>query len=375
MASITKRGDKWRALIRMQGHPSLSGTFNSHKTAKAWAREVEDRITRGEVESPSVERSREVQVPSFPTLAEAAERRIQYLGIDQKSTTARRIKWWVAKFGPKRIDEIRKSHVQSVVDELRKTPRLHGGYKIRESNAPRSEATITRYITALSGVLSEYVDPEDGLPYNPARKIKTLPSKEMPLRYREPEEIDAILEACKRSTYPRLYFLALTAYYTGARRGELLSLTWDKVNLEKGEAFLNPEQTKTKQARVLLWVGDALEQLQSWAKIDEAAGMSHGYLFPSPRYPDRPLVGLDRIWKRTCAEVGIKMRWHDWRHQSGTEVILSGHSSIMAAEHLGHSSLVMTKRYTNLVTARKREVLEKTFGNRRPPLGGGGGSS
>jgi len=364
MATITRRGEKWRALIRMSGHPRLSATFNTHREAKSWARETEDRITKGEMlKSPAVARKEAgEELPNFPTFSEAADQRVRFLHLDEKSTTARRIRWWQERLGNKRIDEIRKAHIQKIVDELRTTPKLYGGYKVRESNKPRSEATITRYLTALSGVFSDHVDPEDGIPYNPARKIKTRPQSEQPMRYQEPEDIENVLEACGNSTYPRLYFLALSAYYTGARRSELLNLTWADVNVERGEAILDPTQTKTGEPRILIWVGAALEELRKWHACDKAQGREDGHLFPSPRYPDRKLVGLDRIWKRACKEAGIRMRWHDWRHQSGTEIILNGHSSITAAEHLGHKSLVMTKRYTRLATTRRREALERTFG-------------
>ena len=46
MASITKRGKRWRAMIRRKG-VSASQTFPTRYEAQAWAAEQEDRISRG----------------------------------------------------------------------------------------------------------------------------------------------------------------------------------------------------------------------------------------------------------------------------------------------------------------------------------------
>ena len=41
MAALQKRGERWRALVRKQGHPTQSKTFSTKEAARRWAREVE----------------------------------------------------------------------------------------------------------------------------------------------------------------------------------------------------------------------------------------------------------------------------------------------------------------------------------------------
>ena len=47
MASITKRCDKYRALVRITGQRSLSKTFSLKADAQAWAKLIESQIERG----------------------------------------------------------------------------------------------------------------------------------------------------------------------------------------------------------------------------------------------------------------------------------------------------------------------------------------
>jgi integrase len=41
------------------------------------------------------------------------------------------------------------------------------------------------------------------------------------------------------------------AYYSGMRMGEVFSLTWQQVNLREGKLYLRPQDTKTREPRVL----------------------------------------------------------------------------------------------------------------------------
>ena len=44
MATLVKRGDRWRAQVRRLGQAPLSKTFASRGEAAAWARDVENKI-------------------------------------------------------------------------------------------------------------------------------------------------------------------------------------------------------------------------------------------------------------------------------------------------------------------------------------------
>ena len=51
MANLEKRGEfQWRAKVRRLGQPVLSKTFETKIDAQHWAREVERKIKRGEID-------------------------------------------------------------------------------------------------------------------------------------------------------------------------------------------------------------------------------------------------------------------------------------------------------------------------------------
>jgi len=46
MATIQRRGEAWRALIRRKGHPTISATFDTKADAQRWATEIEGDMSR-----------------------------------------------------------------------------------------------------------------------------------------------------------------------------------------------------------------------------------------------------------------------------------------------------------------------------------------
>jgi len=52
MATIVKRGPRWRAQVRRTGHSTLSKTFTARADAMAWARDIEAKIDKGQAVEP-----------------------------------------------------------------------------------------------------------------------------------------------------------------------------------------------------------------------------------------------------------------------------------------------------------------------------------
>ena len=96
---------------------------------------------------------------------------------------------------------------------------------------------------------------------------------------------------------------------TGARRGEVLSMTWDQVDFETGKWTKPGASTKQKTEHVVPLSAPALQLL---AKMRETSDSK--YVFPG-----RGGVGhrtdLKKPWPAICKAAGISgLRVHDLRH-------------------------------------------------------------
>ncbi|HEV8328464.1 MAG TPA: tyrosine-type recombinase/integrase, partial [Nitrospiraceae bacterium] len=121
-------------------------------------------------------------------------------------------------------------------------------YRARRIGEQVGPATINREMATLKHALSKAVDWK--LLRKIAREelsaIKKYQEPSGRLRYLSgPAEADRLLSACEDSLKP----IVLTALHTGMRKEELLSLTWDLVDMTHG--FIRLKQTKNGIARAL----------------------------------------------------------------------------------------------------------------------------
>jgi integrase len=147
--------------------------------------------------------------------------------------------------------------------------------------------------------------------------------------------------------------VVVLALSTGARKMELLSLTWTDVELLCGAIYL--KDTKNKERRSLPLVGYALELIQQHA---ETQCPKSKWVFPN-RTGTRP-YRIREVWKKAVKRAGIKnFRFHDLRHSAASYMLMNGATLGEIGEILGHRSFEMTKRYAHLSQEHTRGVVER----------------
>ncbi|MEK7305537.1 MAG: site-specific integrase, partial [Nitrospirota bacterium] len=147
---------------------------------------------------------------------------------------------------------------------------------------------------------------------------------------------ERLLQACE----PWLKPIVLTAIHTGMRKGELLGLTWDCVDMTHG--FIRLKQTKNGKARALpfnemlwsLFSGRRTRQDVPWVFHDAV-----GNRWNDIRHP----------FDGACEVAGLlDFNFHDLRHTFASWLMMRGVSLATVSNLLGHTSPTMTLRYAHL---------------------------
>ncbi len=289
----------------------------------------------------------------------------QYAG--QDPTRAQRLSAWLTMIGEFTLEQVDSDLIHVCRNELQSTPPLvfvgldHLGqqiFKKKRGAAQKSTATVNRYMQAISAVFTWVIEQRlcPKAWSHPCRGIKRLPDAKERVRFLDAAERTRLYAAVKESEYPRLYALTLLALKTGARRGELLSLTWKDVDLDKGIATLG--HTKNGDRRTLVLLPDVIEALAPFKSSDLSR-----YVFGSVRSKYQVPTSIDSAWRDAVERAKIKnFKFHDLRHCCASYMAQAGIPLNVIAEVLGHRKLDMTKRYAHLTTQTKASAMLSALG-------------
>ncbi len=185
-------------------------------------------------------------------------------------------------------------------------------------------------------------------------RVELLAEPERRPKVWTPTELDRLLAVCAEvapEILPLIVFLA----NTGCRKGEALALTWDRVDLERGEVQIwpGPEwQPKNGKPREI-GISDALlPWLSSGRK-------SSRWVFPSAT-GERFAFWPKRQFERACEAAGLSGGPHRLRHTFASAFLSSVPDLGLLAVILGHSDEAVTRLYAHMLPdrlARARNVV------------------
>lgn len=165
-------------------------------------------------------------------------------------------------------------------------------------------------------------------------------------RYMNEAEVSRLVTVLR--TYPaRVPALAcLWLLCTGARCGEALNCKYDQLDVANRTWRLPASNTKAKKMRAVPLNDSALEVLK---ELEATRGTSE-YVFVN-RKTKKPYVTIAKTWAaiRSRAELS-HVRIHDLRHQYASFLVNAGRTLFEVQSILGHSSPVVTQRYSHLST-------------------------
>jgi integrase len=135
---------------------------------------------------------------------------------------------------------------------------------------------------------------------------------------------------------------------TGCRAGEILTLQWSHVDMERG--ILNLPTSKTGAKKVLIGSA-ALKVLADLPRIKGNPYVIVGEL------ADKPRSDLKRPWKRITTHAGLAdVRLHDLRHSFASVGVASNFGLTLVGKLLGHASTSTTARYAHIADSAERRA-------------------
>ena len=261
------------------------------------------------------------------------------------------------------LEELTSLRLQKLYQDLRTSGRVSQNRKVSPGLSPKTVRSIHMMLhTALEQAVKEGViskNPTDGcIP-------PKLQKKEMNVI--QPEQVGAYLQAAADRNVLPMFYLELTS---GLRRGELLALLWDDLDIEKrtisvnksvagrhGELKVSPPKTQHSIRKVVI-----PQQAVDLLIQEHNQHPDNPYMFPSPvtgtmYHPDT----AGRLHKKLLKESGIEnVRFHDLRHTFATIAIQNGVDIKTLSHTLGHYSSGFTlDTYTHVTTKMQEEAAEK----------------
>lgn len=251
-------------------------------------------------------------------------------------------------------------------------------YNRLKDGSGKQEALSPKTIRNIHGVLHKALEQAVDLGYlrtNPTDKCKLPKVEKTEITPLDNDQIKAFLAACKGNLYEYVYIVTL---FTGMREGEVLGLTWDCVDFEKGTVTINKQllrQRKSDGSHVLAspkngksryltpppYVMNVLQsQKERQAAWKEAAGSAWedtGLVFTNELGHNLSSQTVYLYFKDIVKQIGCpNVRFHDLRHSYAVVALQSGDDIKTVQENLGHHTAAFTLDTYAHVTKQMRQA-------------------
>jgi len=268
--------------------------------------------------------------------------------------------------GSKKLAKLSHDDVQAFLNVKRDEKRPRG--KQEKTLAPRTVHHLYRVFgTVLHwGVRKGYIT------VNPMLRVDAPRVGKVEMTPLTASQTAALLDAANAAG-DSLLGLWTVAAFTGARKSELLGLTWDDIDLEAATLRIRPSavrDVKTPRSRRTLDLdADAIAALlahrdrQTFQRLAIVDGYTDlGIVFASERGTPLDQGNVTRRFKRALKRAGLPQttRLHDLRHGVATMLLEAGEPVPSVSEYLGHASPAITMTvYAHAVPGAKKRAAER----------------
>jgi integrase len=261
-----------------------------------------------------------------------------------------RIRWFTGHLRGMTLDQVSRDMIDRIVSR---------------QLARRSDRTKDLYVALIRAIFRKAMREWEWLDQIPSFKTYAKGSK-VRVRYLTQDQAKALLERLPAHQREVVSF----ALATGLRQGNILGLTWDRVDLDRRIVTIMDGDTKNGEA-----LGVPLNEV-ALGVLGRQRGKHTTHVFT---YRGRPLrTANTRSWRAALNACGIKdFRWHDLRHTWASWLRQNDVPTWVLQELGGWKSEAMVRRYAHMSVKHLQPfadqlIFEGETGHSRPSEEGSG---
>ena len=322
---------------------SAPSTFTTKTAAERWLSSIETDLARGHWVDPALGQG---------TLAEYAEQWMRARP-DLKIRTREVYAWLLEKYlvptlGQVPLAKLTPTLVRTWHAELART----------------AEPTPTRQAYSLLRAMLNTAVADELIQRNPCTVRGAGVSRTAERTVATIAQVNALAEAVP----PRYRMLILLAAWSGARWGELVALTRDSLDLERGTLTIDRQYVELRDGSLVLdtpktaagvrtvhipphLLEELQEHLNTWTTQDSPV------IFPNGK--DEPIrrASWRSVWLLARDRAGLpQFRFHDLRHTGNTLAAATGASTEELMSRMGHGSMHAALIYQHATTDRDAAI-------------------
>ena len=246
--------------------------------------------------------------------------------------------------GPREIETIQADDLRSWRSALLHREEKWADHPYKPTvNGPLSPHTINGHIRAVRRFFG-WLYEEGYIESNPARRIRNVRTPDAEPKAASEEDIRRLLKAARESS-ERDYAIVTFLIDTGARASGVVTLTLDRLDLERRRAFVIEKSQKREKGRFVYFSEETAKALRAWLAVRPQAETDHVFL----NAQGKPLTpwGLYQLLERLAQKGGVEGRFnpHSLRHAFARRVLQQGADLATVSQLMGHSSVDVTVRH------------------------------
>jgi integrase len=307
----------------------VHGNITTEK-ARETAIQLSLKISAGQ--DPAAEKKKKTVAPTIKihTLNDLTQEYLHKYAIHKKERSVaedkKLLKIILPSMGHTAVSEIKRSNIETLHLSRRKTP----------YHANRMLALLSKMfsLAVVWGIRRD----------NPVKGITRFQEKKRE-SWLTNEELKRLWQVLDQHSYNPISSIIKLLILTGARKSEVLNMTWEQIDLDSNIWTKPSHLTKQKKTERLPLSIDTLKLLKS---VRTKLSLDSKYVFPG-REAGRPFKRIEHFWAKTTKEAGLEdVRIHDLRHTYASHLVSKGLSLSIVGKLLGHTQAATTQRYAHL---------------------------